>query len=280
MGTVLLARRDAAGARKYFEQAVALDPNSIDGIAGLIAIDVAAKRYDAARSRVNAQLARRPQEPRLIELAARTAMASNDLGTAERHLQKLMEVAPERLAAYSLLAHLYTRQQRLDEAREQLSRLASKQKNPVGPQTLIAMLLEQQGRSDEARKMYEHVLSYEPRAAVAANNLAWAMAERNDNLDLALKYAQTAKSVLPDQPEVSDTLAWVYYKKDLASLAVEPLEHAVKLDPMNPGYHYHLGLVYLKLGNRTGARQSLQQALKLNSTFPGAGDAKSKLEGL
>jgi len=207
-------------------------------------------------------------------------MALNDTPGAEAHLRRLIEVAPERLGAYSLLAQLYVRENKLDEARTELTRLAAKQKRPVGAQTMIAMLYEQQRRPDEARKMYEQVLGYEPRAAVAANNLAWIMAERNDNLDVALKYAQTAKELLPDQPEVSDTLAWVYYKKDLASMAVAPLQHAIEKDPKNPAYHYRLGLVYLKAGNPVKARQSLQQALTLNPGFEQAADAKAKLAGL
>jgi Flp pilus assembly protein TadD len=168
-------------------------------------------------------------------------------------------------------------QKKLDEARSELQRMASKQEKPVGPQTMIGMLFEQEGRQDEARKMYEQVLGYDSHAPVAANNLAWIMAERNENLDLALKYAQTAKAALPDSPEVSDTLGWVYYKKDLAALAVEPLRHAIDKDPKNPSYHYRLGLVYLKTGESAKAKQALQQALALNPNFPGAADAKAKL---
>jgi tetratricopeptide (TPR) repeat protein len=128
--------------------------------------------------------------------------------------------------------------------------------------------------------MYEQVLRYDSRAAVAANNLAWMMAERNENLDLALKYAQTAKAVSPDVPEISDTLAWVYYKKDLAPLAVEPLQHAVSRDPKNANYHYRLGLVYLKTGDVAKAKRSLEQALSIDPAFPGAADARAKLSTL
>jgi Flp pilus assembly protein TadD len=145
---------------------------------------------------------------------------------------------------------------------------------------MIGMLYEQEGRQDEARKMYEKVLSYDSRAAVAANNLAWMMAERNENLDLALKYAQTAKAVLPDAAPISDTLAWVYYKKDLAPLAVEPLQHAISRDPKNATYHYRLGLVYLKTGDSAKAKQAFQQSLAISPSFPQAADAKARLAAL
>jgi tetratricopeptide (TPR) repeat protein len=204
-------------------------------------------------------------------------MASGNVAGAEGHLRQLIDVAPERLSAYGLLVRLYISQKRLDEARAELERVASKQSNPVGAHTMIGMIYDQQGRSDEARKMYEQVLGYDPRAAVAANNLAWKMAERNENLDVALKHAQTAKAVLPDVAEISDTLAWVYYKKDLPALAVEPLQHAISKDPKNAAYHYRMGLVYLKTGDTSRAKQSLQQALTINPSFPEAADAKARL---
>jgi tetratricopeptide (TPR) repeat protein len=280
MGTVALAKRELTTARQHYERALAIDPNFVDAIYGLVTLDMAGRRIEAAKALVAAKLAARPDEPRLIELAARTAMATNDSATAEQHLRRLIEIAPERLTAYGLLAQLYVRERKLDQARNELSRLAALQKRPVGAQTMIGMLYQQEGRSDEARKIYEQVLVYEPRAAVAANNLAWMMAERNDNLDLALKYAQTAKEVLPDQPEVNDTLGWIYFKKDLPSMAIGPFQLAIEKDPNNAVYHYRLGLAHQKAGDNVKARQALQQALKLNPGFPQAADAKSRLAGL
>jgi tetratricopeptide (TPR) repeat protein len=280
MGNVLVAKRDAAGARQRYEQALALDSDHLEALAGLTALDVAARRFDSARGRIDAKLAERPNQPALIELAARAALAANDSAGAERLLRRLIDVAPERLGAYSLLARIYVQGNKLEAARTELTRLAEKQERAVGARTLIGMLYEYEGRADEARKVYEQVLAAEPTAAVAANNLAWMMAERNENLDLALKYAQAAKAALPEQAEVSDTLGWVYYKKDLSALAVEPLRHAISKDPKNAAYHYRLGLVYLKTGDTAQARRSLQQALTLNPTFEHAADAKSKLGAL
>ena len=277
MGNVMVAKRDLAAARGHYEKALSIDANQVDALAGLVTLDLAARRVDAAKARVTARLSERPDDPRLIELLARVAMAANDVAGAETELRRLIQIAPDRLSAYSLLAQTYVRQRRLDEARNELAVIAAKQKKPVGAETMIGMLYEQQGRAGEARKMYEQVLAYEPRAAVAANNLAWMMAEGGDNLDLALRYAQTAKSILPDQPEVSDTLAWVYYKKDLAALAVEPLQHAIAQDPKNAEYHYRLGLVYLKTGDAARAKQALEQALALNPAFRHADDARSRL---
>jgi Flp pilus assembly protein TadD len=128
---------------------------------------------------------------------------------------------------------------------------------------MLGILLEAQRQPAEARKAYERVLDLDARAPVAANNLAYMYAEEGANLDVALNLAQTAKSGRPDDPDVNDTLGWVFYKRNLPALAREPLEQAVKTNPKHALYQYHLGLVYARLGETSSARAALEQALAL-----------------
>ena len=79
------------------------------------------------------------------------------------------------------------------------------------------MLLESQHQLPEAEKLYQKVLSVNPHAGVAANNLAWLYVSSNRNLDEALQLAQTALQQLPDEAHVMDTLGWIYYRKDMPS---------------------------------------------------------------
>jgi tetratricopeptide (TPR) repeat protein len=126
----------------------------------------------------------------------------------------------------------------------------------------------------------EKILLLDPRSVVAANNLAYMDADAGTNLDVALQRAQVAKAARPDAPDVNDTLGWVYYKRDLASLALAPLRQSVEAAPANPTYRYHLGMAYAKTGAKQKAREMLQEALKLSPTFPNAADAKNALQTL
>jgi Flp pilus assembly protein TadD len=137
------------------------------------------------------------------------------------------------------------------------------------------MIFEMQGQRDEARKQYEAALALDPQAAVAANNLAWSYAEADENLDVALQLAQTAKSRIPDSARISDTLGWLYYKKGLASLAVQSLREATSQSPSDAGMRYRLGLAYLRNGDMDLARGALQQALE-----PQAEEARKTLASL
>ena len=69
------------------------------------------------------------------------------------------------------------------------------------------------GDLEGARKYYTRVLQADPNFVVANANLAWVDAQEGKDLDVALGMAQKAKSLMPDQPSITDTLAWVMYKK-------------------------------------------------------------------
>jgi len=150
----------------------------------------------------------------------------------------------------------------------------------VSALTMLGMVLEMESKPAEAVKRYEKALEIDARAVVAANNLAWLYAANGTNLDLALQLAQTAARNAPEQPVVNDTLGWVYYKKNLTTLAIRPLEFSVGKAPGNPVFRYHLGLAYARLGDRDRARKALAEAIALNPDFDGAGDARTVLASL
>jgi len=76
-------------------------------------------------------------------------------------------------------------------------------------------------------------------------------ASRGEQLDRALQLAKAAVAEVPDHPDFNDTLAFVYLKKQLASLAIPPLRLAIEKEPGNPAFHYHLGLALSQTGDQS-----------------------------
>ena len=145
---------------------------------------------------------------------------------------------------------------------------------------MVAKILYAQGKPADSRARFEKILSIDPRAPIASNNLAYLDAEAGTNLDIALNRVQTAKAALPDDPDVNDTLGWIYVKRGLPALAVAPLEQAIQKDQSNALYHYHLGVALSKSGDASRARVELTRALQLAPAFEKAADAKDLLETL
>jgi tetratricopeptide (TPR) repeat protein len=223
---------------------------------------------------------RNGKDARLAALAGQTYVALGDYAKAEPMLRQAIDGDPANLRMYGLLAQVFASQKRLAEATSEFEALAQRAPKAVGVQTFVAMLLQVQNRTDEARARYQEVLEIDPRAAVAANNLAWMYADQGQQLDIALQLAQTATAQLPDEPSVSDTLAWVYYKKDLSESAIRILEPLTQQQPKNPIFRYHLGMAYAQTGKNDLARQSLERALALNLPARETAEARKILAGL
>ena len=89
----------------------------------------------------------------------------------------------------------------------------------VSALTMVGIIHNRQGRVHEAIRAFEQALLTDSEAAVAANNLAWIYASQGRELDRAMKLAAMAKRRIPGDPDVADTLAWIYYLKGVPALA-------------------------------------------------------------
>jgi tetratricopeptide (TPR) repeat protein len=179
-----------------------------------------------------------------------------------------------------MLGQVYVRQRRLEEARREFTALGSKQSKPVAATTMIGLIYQMEGNVPAAKASFEKAVALDPNAAVAANNLAWLYAEAGEKLDIALQLARSAVANLPDSPEASDTLGWVYYQKALPDLAIAPFEQAIERDAKNAMYHYHLGLACAKAGDTARAKVELERALAIRSDSDWAETARRVLTEL
>ncbi|MEO8483471.1 MAG: archaeosortase/exosortase family protein [Acidobacteriota bacterium] len=71
----------------------------------------------------------------------------------------------------------------LPPATQQFQMLAGRQPKSVAINTVVGVLLQMQNRTKEAQTKFEQVVQLDPRAAVAANNLAWIYTEQGARAD-------------------------------------------------------------------------------------------------
>ena len=129
------------------------------------------------------------------------------------------------------------------------------------------MLLEDMGKKKEAMDIYNRMLGIDPNNTLALNNLAFLNAEAGKNLDQALTFAERAKQRVPDNPNISDTLGYVYYKRDLNTEALRIFRQIVQDQPENSTFRLHLAMALLKQGDKQGARSEAEKALR-NASQP------------
>lgn len=147
---------------------------------------------------------------------------------------------------------------------------------------LLATTLNEAGQVDRAIQEYETLLGQNPKALVAANNLASLLIDQKgdpQSLDRALALAKEFETSAPN-PYFLDTLGWVHLKLGHRDEALRFIQQATAKAPDHPVLNYHLGIAYFKAGQMAEAKTHLQKALASQKPFEGQEDAKSVLAQL
>ncbi|MEG2816032.1 MAG: tetratricopeptide repeat protein, partial [Comamonas sp.] len=127
-----------------------------------------------------------------------------------------------------------------------------------------AMLAERAGKFDEMEKLLRDLMVRKPDFLHAYNALGYSFAERNIRLDEAQALIQKALDMQPDDPFVTDSLAWVKYRKGDLNGAESLLEKAYA-KRQDVEISAHLGEVLWQNGKRERAMQVWRQGLKLDA---------------
>jgi tetratricopeptide (TPR) repeat protein len=280
VGLTLVAQGKLAEARREFEASLTLAPGFVDPLAHLVRLDLREKKPEVALERVQRQIARVPQSAGLHQLLGRLHQTRRETPQAEAAYSKAIELEPQRIGPYFDLARLYASTGRLDQglARAEEALKLNPKSQPV--LMLVGMLSEAKRDYKRAMEAYEQLLAGNPRFAPAANNLAYRLSETGGDKERALQLAQTAKEAAPDDPQISDTLGWILHQRGVHQRAVVLLDEAATKLPDNAVVRYHLGMAQLAAGNKDAAKRELQEALKLQSGFPGADEARRALSQL
>ena len=87
-----------------------------------------------------------------------------------------------------------------------------------------------------------------------------------------------AVAAKPDSGYIVDSLAWAYFQLGRYQDAVEPMEKASLLEPVDPVVTDHLGDVYWKVGRKREAEFQWHRALSFSPTEADAARIRQKLE--
>jgi Flp pilus assembly protein TadD len=213
-------------------------------------------------------------------LLSQAQLRNNDTKGAQSSLEKALELNPNNSPAMLTLATLQIRGGQADQAAANYERIIKNNPHSPLPLVMLGTLEESRGNSQKAKDLYQKALEVQPDQPLAANNLAYLMMMRGENLDVALSLAQAARRGMPDSPNVADTLGWAFYLKGVYGSARELFEEAAKKDPGNSTLQYHLGLTYDKTAEKDKAEVHLKKALELAPNGPNAAAIKQALAGL
>jgi tetratricopeptide (TPR) repeat protein len=170
---------------------------------------------------------------------ARIAMASKDYAKAIAYFQKADSLVGDN-AFKEELVDVY----RLSGQKEKADAVAN---NVIDKMNKDA----QSGQNDENIGHY------------ADRELAYAYLKINE-YGKALEHAMLEYNRRPDNIDVNETVAWVYYCKGDYAKALPYLKVALKTNSKSPTLLCHAGLIFAKAGDKAAAKSNLLSALQSN----------------
>jgi tetratricopeptide (TPR) repeat protein len=278
LGIVDLAEKKYKDAEATFRRAYELNPSSPRGLLGVVETYMAQDMTDKAIQLLQAECAKTPTRLDFHLALGDVAVRAGRFDMAITEYQQVLAGTPKDSNAqgqmYVKIGEAYRRKgdfalaiNAFQEARKTLAE---------NENLLIALgiTLGSVDRWPEARQVYEAIMKFDQNNGIVLNNLAFGIAEHNGDLDQALTMAQQAKRLVPDKPEVTDTLGWIYLKKNLPDQALPIFRELVTKNPERAVFHYHLGLAMAQKGDKVQAKGEAQKALSLKP----ASDEKKQIE--
>lgn len=251
-------------AEELFIRLQKVAPNDPRGLVGRVEAYAGTNRYDEAIRLLQDDLKDNPERSFYRLALGNVAVRAGKYDLAIQEYGKLMAKNPNNFDVQVRKAEAHRLKGEVDKAISEFQRARDLNPNDATAYVRLALLYESQGRRNEARPLYEQILKLSPDNPIALNNLAYALAEAGGDLDQALTMAQRAKAKFPDDPNISDTLGWVYIKKNLSDQAVQIFREVVKKHADNPTFRYHLAMALFQKGDKPSAKKECELALKSN----------------
>ena len=271
-----LANKDLDGAARNYGKALQLKPDLVDAQVGLIAVDLRRDRGPQALATAQTMQKQRPKESvgYLMEgdIHARKPAWPQAIAVYRAGLKQVdtSDLAIRLHAAYRASG------QAAEADRFEAARLKQRP-DDAGFRLHLAQAAVGANQFDRASEHYRALVALQPNNAILLNNLAWAAGRAND--PQAISYAEKAYSMRPNDPAVMDTLGVLLVEKGDTARGLDLLRKASAAAPDRPALRFNLAKSLLKAGDKTAARNELEQLAKLGTGFAGHEEVQRLLKG-
>lgn len=266
LGVLNLQEKKYAEAEAIFLKLRESNPEDIRPSLALVDTYRGQGRSQQAMSVLQSEIAKHPERREFRLSLAALAAQSGDHATAMRELSALIQQNPKEAGLHIRLGETQRLAGDYRSALESFRKARELAPKDPGANLYYALMLEATGQSALSKPVYEEVLKLQPDNAVALNNLAYLLAESGQDLDHALTLAQRAKQRMPNDPNVSDTLGWIYIKKNLSEQAIQIYRDLVQKNPNHVTWRYHLAMALYQKGDKLAARRELETCLRNKPT--------------
>ncbi len=266
LGYVLFKEGKMKEAEALFQQVYGQSPPDMRGLMGLTEVYTAQGQFDRVLKMLDEAIQKYPKAATLQLAWGNIAVRAGKPDEGVAMFRKVLAGDPKNFDIHMRIAEALRQKGDLPQAIEVWKKAGELMPNHLAPIISRAMALDQVNRRSEAAPLYLQVLKAEPDNVVALNNYSFYLAEQGTDLDLALTYAQKAKSKAPADPMIADTLGFVYLKKNLPQNAASIFSELTGKYPKVALFHIRLAMAHFQAGEKAKARRVLDDARKSNPT--------------
>lgn len=262
-------------------------PDSVQVLNRIVGVLMLQKQHEIAMEKADTFLVKNPDNGAAVLVKAKIYLSQGYLDLAENILIPEADKGKD-IGPVVMLAELYRNDKRNEKAVEYYQKALQLVPDNIGVKMKLADLYLNSGQNKEAIEGYENVLKQKNDFLPAMNNLAFLYSEENRDLDRALELANAVVRKLPDNPDATDTLGWIYVLKGVYSQADPYLQVAVDVKPDNPIILYHMGMLRFGQKRMQEAEELLKNAIqkgitdsdlvKANETIVSIGQSKERYQ--
>ncbi len=264
-----------------YEKALAAQPEFGEPLAALVRLEVGRKQPARALQRLDARIAKYPDDLFARNLKGETLLSQGQYEAAAQVYNDAIARQPAAWSLYRGLAKARLAARQNDAAAQALALGIEKNPDASSLSTDLAELYLRLGRNDDAVATYERALKLHPQSPLFANNLAMLLVSvRQDSSSLARARQLADQLAGSSQASLIDTRGWVQYKSGSYKSAVPLLQQATEKSPKDPVLRYHLGMAQFRSGDAGQAQANLNAAVKSGIAFNGLAEAQTTLDQL
>ncbi len=254
MGKVQIALKNHDLAEQELSTAIEIDTEFLEAYVALSELYIAADKNSEAMRVLDKASKSIPESPLISQTLAGAHAMLGDYATAIAELFKAIELDPDSIRSYFVMAQMYRRMNSIDDARNSLSEVESRDPNYPGLALERGFLMELSGDKKAALDLYLKELALSKEDTDLKIRIGAASHLLGDN-DTAEKYLKEVVAVIPKSAEANYYLGEICRITGRTAEAVGYLATATEQDPSN-------GLYHLRYGMSLQNTQDLKEAMK------------------
>jgi tetratricopeptide (TPR) repeat protein len=237
------------------------------------------KEYDQALAFLNQTMDAVSQDKKAFfeNLIGETYLKKNDKSSAVEHFKQALELQPQFIRPRMHMARFYHGLGEIDKAIWEYKIVEKTNAQYVPALKALGFIYDQQGNEIKAEEYYRNILKIVPNDIEIMNNLAFLLSEKTDHLEEAFRLAKTVREKRPKDPNILDTMGWIYYQKGNYLNALSELEESLEINPDSALTNYHYAMALYQNKEYEKARNYFTRALELDPRFQGAEKARQML---